>query len=102
MTLCELTMFPTDKGVSVSAYVSRVLDIIDKSGLTYRLTPMSTIIEGEWDDVIKTVTTCFRELERDCDRISVSLKVDFRKGTASRMGSKIDAIERHLGRRIST
>ena len=40
-------MSPLDKGESLSQYVARSLDIIDKSGLPYQLTPMGTIIEGE-------------------------------------------------------
>jgi hypothetical protein len=41
--LAELTMFPTDRGESVSAYVSRIIAMIDDRGLDYRLTPMGTI-----------------------------------------------------------
>jgi uncharacterized protein (TIGR00106 family) len=102
MTLCELTMFPTDKGISVSPYVARILDIIDRSGIAYRLTPMGTILEGEWGEVMLIVTSCFRALEADCDRINVSIKVDYRKGEDSRMSSKTDAVERQLGRSLST
>ena len=38
--LLEFSMFPTDKGESVSAYVGRILTFIDGSGVSYRLTPM--------------------------------------------------------------
>jgi len=56
MVLLEFSMSPLDKGESVSVYVSRSLDIIDKSGLPYQLTPMGTIIEGEWAEVMAVVT----------------------------------------------
>jgi len=39
MVLLEFSMSPLDKGVSLSPYVARSLDIIDKSGLPYQLTP---------------------------------------------------------------
>ena len=45
--LLEFAMFPTDKGESVSGYVSRILKIIDASGLPYQLTPMGTIVETD-------------------------------------------------------
>jgi len=46
-------MTPLGKGESVSQYVARVVDVVDKSGLPYVLTPMGTIIEGEsWDEVM--------------------------------------------------
>ena len=48
MLLIELSMSPMDKGPSVSKWVARSLEIIDRSGLDYRLGPMGTCIEGEW------------------------------------------------------
>jgi uncharacterized protein YqgV (UPF0045/DUF77 family) len=35
--MLEFAMFPTDKGVSVSNYVSRIIKMIDKSGASYQL-----------------------------------------------------------------
>lgn len=100
MVLCELTMFPTDKGISVSPYVARILAHIDASGLTYQLTPMSTILEGEFDTVMAVVAICFHELEKDCERINVSMKMDFRAGTQSRMRSKIEKVQGILGKEL--
>lgn len=101
MVLLEFSMSPIDKGESLSPYVSRILDIIDKSGVTYKLTPMGTILEGEWEAVMRVVTDCFRELEKDCNRISTNIRIDYRKGTASRMQGKIDSIEKKLKRNLS-
>jgi len=56
MVLLEFSMSPLDKGISLSPYVARSLDIIDKSGLPYQLTPMGTIVEDEWDQVMALVT----------------------------------------------
>ncbi len=46
MVLLELAIFPNDKGVHLSPYVARCMDIIDKSGLTYQFSAMSTTIES--------------------------------------------------------
>jgi uncharacterized protein YqgV (UPF0045/DUF77 family) len=46
------------------------------------------------------VRKCFKELEKDCARISVNLKMDYRKGSQSRMDSKTDKIETILNRKI--
>jgi uncharacterized protein (TIGR00106 family) len=102
MVLAELTMFPTDKGESVSKYVSQIIDNIDKSGISYKLTPMGTILEGTWDEVMGVVTSCFKILEPQANRINVSLKVDYRKGETSRMKSKTDKIKEILDREINT
>ncbi|WP_018912962.1 MTH1187 family thiamine-binding protein [Thiomonas sp. FB-6] len=102
MVLLEFAMAPGGKGESVSPYVARILDVIDRSGVPYQLTPMGTILEGDWDGVFGVVKACFEELERDCPRISMNLKMDYRQGEQSRMASKIDAVERKLGRSLST
>ena len=46
MVLLDFSMSPFDKGESLGKYVARSLDIIDRSGLPYQLTPMGTIIEA--------------------------------------------------------
>ena len=74
------------------------MDIIDKSGLTYQFSAMSTTIEGEWDDVMKVVGDCFKALAADCDRISVMTRVDYRAGKESRLKSKVQSVEEKLGR----
>jgi len=102
MVLLEFTMSPTGKGESLSPYVSRVLKTIDDSGVSYRLTPMSTILEGEWDEVMDVVRDCFMELKRDCTRIGVHLKVDYREGSESRMDSKIESLEKKIGKKLKT
>ena len=102
MVLLEFSMSPLDKGDSLSQYVARSLDIIDKSGLAYQLTPMGTIVEGEWDDVMALVTACYQRMSQDCNRISTSIKIDYRAGQSGRLKSKIQSIESKLGRSLST
>jgi uncharacterized protein (TIGR00106 family) len=100
MVLLEFAMAPHGQGESVSRYVARILDIIDRSGVSYRLTPMGTILEGDWDAVMGVVSACFRALQVDCNRIGLNLKVDYRAGSESRLVSKVDAVEGHLGRKL--
>ncbi|MEI8161893.1 MAG: MTH1187 family thiamine-binding protein [Betaproteobacteria bacterium] len=102
MVLLEFSMSPFARGASLSAYVARSLDIIDKSGLPYQLTPMGTIIEGEWAEVMAVVSACFESMQSDCERISTQIKIDYRAGPGGRIKSKIDAVEQRLGRKLST
>lgn len=102
MVLLEFAMYPTTKGDSVSTYVARSLDIIDKSGLAYQLTPMGTIIEGEWEQVMAVVTACYKAMSSDCERIGTNIKIDARAGTASRLKAKVESVEQKLGRKLST
>ena len=102
MVLLEFAMNPPDRGQGVSAYVARILDVIDRSGVTYQLTPMGTILEGNFDEVMKVVGDCFRALEPDCPRIGMSLKMDYRAGNETRLESKVEAVEKHVGRKLRT
>ena len=93
-------MNPPDRGDGLSAYVARILDVIDRSGVPYQLTPMGTILEGSFDEVMKVVGDCFRALEPDCRRIGMNLKMDYRAGSESRLRSKIESVEKRLGRKL--
>lgn len=102
MVLLEFAIAPGGKGESVSEYVARVLDLIDRSGLPYQLTPMGTILEGEWDEVMAVVNACFKALQADCSRIGLNLKVDYRAGPGGRLKAKTAKLEERLGRKLST
>jgi len=95
-------MSPLGKGVSVSPYVGKVLDIIDRSGLDYELHSMGTIIEGPWAEVMDMITECHMLLEKECDRISTVMKIDYRKGVSNGINNKIKSVEEHVGRALRT
>ncbi len=101
MVLLEFSMSPLGKGESVGRYVSRSLDIIDKSGLDYRLNPMGTVLEGEWNEAFEVVRRCFERMRKDCNRISCTIKVDYRKGHRGRLSSKVASVEKHLKRKLN-
>ena len=98
MLLLEFSMSPMDKGESVSQYVSRSLNLVDKSGVEYLLNPMGTVLEGEWDEVIGVVKKCFERMSSDCNRITCSIKIDYRKGKKGRLQSKMASVESKLGK----
>jgi|SRR5262245_47896817 len=102
MVLLEFSMSPLGKGESVGKYVARSLDIIDKSGVAYRLNPMGTVLEGDWDDVMRVVKQCYERMKKDCNRISCSVKIDYRKGHSGRLASKVASVERRLKRKVRT
>ncbi|MBI3811532.1 MAG: MTH1187 family thiamine-binding protein [Nitrospirae bacterium] len=102
MVLLEFSMSPMGKGESVGKYVSRSLAIIDRSGIDYRLNPMGTVIEGDWDQVFAVVKKCYEAMKKDCGRISLGIKVDYRKGHRGRLNSKVASIEKRLKRKLKT
>ncbi len=100
--LVEFAMFPTDKGESVSAYVSRIIKMIDKSGVPYKLTPMGTVFETEtMEEALDIINKAYKQLEKDCNRVYSVVKFDIRKGKSNRLVQKIQSVEKKLGKQVS-
>jgi len=96
--LLDLAMFPTDKGESVSKYVSEVIKVIKESGYPYVLTPMGTIIEFEtFEEATDLLNKCYKVLEPLSNRIYVVCKFDIRKGKSNRIKQKIESVKKHIG-----
>jgi uncharacterized protein (TIGR00106 family) len=98
--LLEFSMSPLGKGESVGEYVAQSLEIIDSSGVPYRLNPMGTVLEGEWDEVMNVVRQCLEQMSRECSRITCTMKFDWRKGATGRLTAKVDSIQQRLGRNL--
>ncbi len=102
--LLEFSMFPTSadgrNGASVSENVSKIIDMIDKSGVAYQLTPMGTIIECDSVKEALGVIEKAYECLSDCERVYSSLKFDIRKGKSNRLKGKIDSVQKTLGREV--
>ena len=96
MVLLEFAMYPVGKGESLSPYVARSLDIIDRSGLAYQLTPMGTILEGEWDEVMAVVKQAVDAVAAAAPRVSLVLKADIRPGHVGQLSAKVQRIEEAL------
>jgi uncharacterized protein (TIGR00106 family) len=99
--LLEFSLSPLDKGESVSQYVARSLDIISRSGVPYRLNPMGTVLEGEWNQVISVVTQCYQRMAEDCSRISCTIKIDARQGKDHRLTGKVARLEQILDKKLN-
>ena len=99
--LFQLTIFPTDKrSDSVSADVAKVIDLIDRSGLPYRLTSMATIIEGEWEPVMRLINRARLMLRKSHSRVYIIITIDDRRSAKNRLTGKIASVEKKLGRKV--
>ena len=84
MAILEFSITPLGAGESVGQYVARVVDLIDSSGLDYRLHAMGTDVEGELPELLALLQRSIEAVAKDCDRISVSAKIDYRRGHTGR------------------
>jgi uncharacterized protein (TIGR00106 family) len=100
--LIQFSMFPVGKKESAGAEVAKIIDLIDKSGLPYRMSAMSTIIEGEWDSIMQLINKCRLRLRKNNNRIYMVLTMDDRKSAKNRLVGKISSIENKLGRKVKS
>ena len=96
--LLEFAMFPTDKGDSVSQYVSQVIDEIRDAGFPYQLTAMGTLVETETvAQALAVVQKSYDVLDPYTKRVYTSIKLDIQKDKSNRLKSKIKSIEDKIG-----
>ena len=98
--LAEFSIAPFDKGESLSAYVAQIIDLIDKSGLDYRLGPMGTTVEGDIDEVFELIKKCHLKMREMSRRVITHIAIDDREGATNRLEGKPKSIEEKLGRKV--
>lgn len=96
MIVCEFAITPIGAGESLSAFVARCERIVRQSGLPHQLTPMGTVIEGEWDEVLAVIRACHMAVRADVRRVSTLIRIDDREGPGGRLERKVRSVEEKL------
>jgi len=94
--IVDFSLFPLDKGESLSRFVARAVKTVEASGLPYRLHAMGTTVEGEWEEVMDVIGRCYKQMAAESDRVYLALKADCRKGPLGRMRDKVESVKRKL------
>lgn len=100
--LIQFAMFPTGNEESASGEVSKIIDIIDQSGIPYKTSAMSTILEGEWDELMALINKCRKKLRESNRRVYMVLTMDDREGAEGRLDGKVESLEKKLNRKIKS
>lgn len=98
--LAEFSVVPLGKGESVSQYVAECLKIVQASGVPYKINPMGTVLEGDYDQVMAVIRECHLKVMSMSTRCITSIKIDDRKGAKSALDSKIQSVEKLVGREL--
>lgn len=95
--IVEISFIPIGVGTSLSRYIAKVVKNIEKSGLEYQLTPMGTIVQGDWEDISKLVDDSHKIiLDMGIERIITNIKIDYRLDKKSSMEDKINSVKRKM------
>ena len=97
--IAEVTVVPLGTAsTSLSAYVAEVEKVLKKfPRLKSMLTPMSTILEGEMDDVLEAVKAMHEvPFRMGALRVSTTLRIDDRRDKPITMAGKLAAVKSKL------
>ena len=98
--LAEFAIVPIGtKSASLSQILATVATLIDQSGLDYRVGPMGTTVEGEWDRVMALAKQCHHAVLQSSDRVMTTIRVDDRtdKPGGGRITQKVQSLETKVG-----
>ncbi len=98
----NFSIVPIGKESSLSAQVAEILKIVSESGVDYKLHSMGTILEGDWDNIMKLIKKCHKKILKDSDRVLTTITIDDHKGRTGRIAGKVKSVERKLGKKLKT
>lgn len=99
--LASFSIAPVGVGEELKEHIAKVLDLVDKSGLPYRLGAMQTTVEGEPEQVMDLIMRCHTLMLDRAPRVLTHIAIDDRKGATGRLQGKVADVEAVLGRRLS-
>lgn len=102
MPIAEISIYPLGTGsTSVGDYVAGCVKILEEMGINYELTPMSTVFEGTLEQIWETVARIHElPFQMGCLRVVTSLRIDDRRDKPATMRSKVEGVERRLGKKV--
>ena len=95
-----LPILPVGAGSSIGDQLAEVLRIVDASGMPYKVNPMGTVVEGEWDEVLALVRQCHGAVMKGGERVITTIAIDDRKHKPNRLEEKVRSIENRLGKTL--
>ncbi|WP_243386335.1 MTH1187 family thiamine-binding protein [Bacillus kexueae] len=102
MAIVDITIIPLGTDTpSVSKYVANIQNILkqyeDKGVIKYRLTPMSTIIEGELSHLFEVIQHIHESpFAEGALRVATNIRIDDRRDRTSSMDGKLQSVQKHL------
>ena len=101
--LAELEIIPIGtSSASLSGLLAEVAKLIDASGLDYRVGPMGTVVEGEWEPIMRLAKQCHDAMLESSARVMTTIRIDDRtdKPGPGRMVQKVQSLEQAAGRSL--
>jgi len=83
----------------VGEFVAEAVRVIERSGLSYQLNAMHTVVEGDLTALTRLVGEIHAALfAKGAQRLSTVIKIDDRRDAPSTMDAKVRSVERRISR----
>lgn len=99
MAIVEFTTVPMGTaGTSLSKYVANCHKVVEaQDKVKYMLTPMSTVLEGDLDDILQLIRKVHEvPFGEGAMRVSTSIKIDDRRDKTASMLQKLESVKSKL------
>jgi uncharacterized protein (TIGR00106 family) len=96
--LAEFSIYPMQTE-HMSRDVAKVIETLENAGLNYHLGPMSTALEGNWEQVMAAIQRCHQVVTLSHDRVITTIVIDDRKNQPHHLAEMVASVEQRLGRR---
>ena len=100
--LAQVTITPVGTGEEMKELLAKAAKIVVQSELSYQLTAMGTILEGDWDEVLTIVRKCHNEIRNFSERVVTNILIDDRKDLEKRLTGNVLEIEYAVGDSLRT
>jgi uncharacterized protein (TIGR00106 family) len=97
--LVQFSIYPMQAD-HLSKDIARVIETLEATGLDYRLGPMSTAVEGNWDQVLAAIRRCHEAVAQNHDRVITTIVIDDRKHQPHHLAEMVASVEQQLGRQV--
>ncbi|MFQ5770996.1 MAG: MTH1187 family thiamine-binding protein [bacterium] len=95
--MVQVSIMPVSNQMKLSEPIAKAVKLIHESGLEYKLTPMGTLIKGDWNEVMNLVKKCHEAVREDYDRVMTQIKIDDSKLSDYSFDDKIKSVEEKAG-----
>lgn len=100
--LVELSILPVAGDGHLSDELAEVLKLVDSYGLPYQLTPASTCIEGQWNEVMELVRQCHQRVRAKSPHVVTIIKIEDEEGETDKLRRNVASVEQKAGRELSS
>lgn len=95
--LADLAIIPVGHSAHTSQVLAAVLKTIKDSGLAYQLTPTSTCIEGDMDEILAVVKQCHQIARADTPHVVTLLRLEEDEVSSGKLQGNPASVEQKAG-----